>query len=852
MAEHGFWARLPFAARLLVTASVALLVAGTLMAYAAAGREAAEIRSDLKEELAKELQTLPGAIAETVVVGDFATLQQVLDRYVTRPLIAEIEFEDSTGIRLGSVEHSPASDVPAWFVQAYGFSDIEGDTEVVIGGRSYGRLQIRLGAHALTARAWNHLKSHLAILLVAILLDFIGIWLVLRSGLRPLSALQEGARRMSTGDLGTQVPVEGSPELRELIAAFNHMARTLARYDEERKAQAEALRQQHERLRYILEGTHVGTWEWNVQTGAVVFNERWAEIIGYRLEELAPLSIETWSRFAHPDDLKHSGQLLQRHFNGELPYYECEVRMRHRDGHWVWVLDRGKVADWIETGKPRLMSGTHLDITDRKEAEAQLLEAKRAAESASTAKSRFLATMSHEIRTPMNGILGMAQLLLSPEISRQEQLDYARTILNSGQTLLTLLNDILDLSKIEAGRLEIEIRPFHPGRVLQEIQTLFQEPARQRPLTLSARWEGDSATRYRGDTHRLRQMLSNLVSNALKFTQEGRVDITAREVSRQDGQARLEFSVTDTGLGIPPEKQALLFKPFSQVDSSTTRQFGGTGLGLSIVSSLAQMMGGTVGVDSTPNRGSRFWFQITAGIVGDEAQDDPEAPAGIAPSTSPSQEPPTRFRGHLLVVEDNPANRKVAEAILGRLGLSVTLADNGEAGLHALQNDDSIDLVLMDVQMPVMDGLEATRRLRAWEQATGRPHKPVIALTAGAFAEDQREVAQAGMDDFLTKPIIVSQITQKMQRWLTPPAPSASPTGHMPRPPGDPARLQPLLDELLPLLAENRFDALRVYESLREAAAGTDLEETVGAAAAALEALKFDEALACLQPLRTG
>lgn len=370
----GLWNRLPFVGRLLVTASTALIVAGGVMAYVASGREAAEMMSDLREELATELETVPGAIAETVAVGDFSTLQQILDRYVSHPLVSSVRFEDTSGVRLASQDYMATSGAPAWFVNAYGFSDIEGKTQVTIGGRSYGSVHVRLTADPLTSRAWGHLKGHLAILLLAILIDFIGIWLVLRTGLTPLRSLQDGVRRMSTGDLTVQVESEGSPELREVIDAFNQMVWALSISDLQRKRQAVDLENQHQRLKYILEGTNVGTWEWNVDTGELVCNERWAEIAGYMLSELVPLSIDTWSRLANPDDLKRSGELLEMHFAGRLPYYDCDVRMRHKDGHWVWVRDRGKVATWTADGKPLLMCGTHMDITGRKEAEAALLE----------------------------------------------------------------------------------------------------------------------------------------------------------------------------------------------------------------------------------------------------------------------------------------------------------------------------------------------------------------------------------------------------------------------------------------------------------------------------------------------
>ena len=879
----GVWSRLSLVARLLIVSSLALLVAGGVIAYVAAVREAEEIREDLRSELENELEILPGTVAEPLAVGDFATLQQILDHLVSRPLIAAIRFEDSSGIRLESRDTIPLSGAPAWFVSACGFADLVGSTEVALGGKTYGRLQVSVSSSPLATRAWTQLRAHLSILFLAILVDFIGIWLVLRSGLQPLQLLRQGVRRLSSGQLDARLPTDGSPEFIEVLGAFNQMAEALAKAERERKAQALALQEQHERLQFILEGTNVGTWEWNVQTGEVKFNERWAEIIGYTLAELAPLTIDTWLAQAHPDDLALSNDLLTRHFSGELPYYKCEARMRHKDGRWIWVLDRGKVARWTEDGKPLLISGTHQDITRRKEAEERyrnseqllrsaidtigeafvifdendrllacneqyrafyqasrpiieigrsfeeiirygvacgqyldavgreeawiaerlrqhrqgnteliqqldggrwlkirerltpsghivgfrvditsLVKAKETAEAANIAKSRFLATMSHEIRTPMNGILGMAQLLMSDEVTAGERFDYARTILESGQTLLTLLNDILDLSKVEAGHLELERRPFRAARLIDDIQALFRESAHQKGLTLRAEWRSPRTSSYLGDQHRLRQMLSNLLSNALKFTAAGEVALVACELGRIDGQAEIEFSVSDTGPGIAADAIPRLFRPFSQLDSSSTRVFGGTGLGLSIVHQLARLMGGDAGVESTPGVGSRFWIRVRIEVA--DAADCPERDeAGEGESPSITQ----AMRGHVLVVEDNPVNRKVIAALLHKLTLRVSLAEDGAQALSVLAGDPSIDLVLMDLHMPVLDGLAATRQLRTHEARAGNEHRmPVIALTAAAFDEDRQHAESAGMDDFLTKPVALAQLRQKLAKWL--------------------------------------------------------------------------------------
>lgn len=476
-----------------------------------------------------------------------------------------------------------------------------------------------------------------------------------------------------------------------------------------------------------------------------------------------------------------------------------------------------------------------------------LQRSEAAAEAANIAKSQFLAIMSHEIRTPMNGILGMAQMLLMPSINEDERQDYARTILNSGQTLLTLLNDILDLSKVEADKLVLEINPFEPRQILHEIKALFLESAHKKGLVLDAVWSESTNRRYRGDHHRLRQMLSNLVGNAIKFTQQGLVSIEVREVGRVGEECLLEFSVSDTGIGIPDDKQHCLFQPFSQADSSTTRQYGGTGLGLSIVRSLANLMGGDVGVESEPGKGSRFWFRVHLEMI-DKDEDTREAARQSKEAQQPERKS-TLLTGHVLVVEDKPTNRKVIEAALARMGLVATMAEDGRQCIDILQRETALDLVLMDIQMPVMDGYAATKWIRQWEKTNNRPHLPIVALTAAAFEEDKKHCLAVGMDDFLAKPISVVALGSVLRRWLkagemTPLMPTSPRTFDQPV---DLPRLIALLEELLPLLAENKFDAIRCFKALQDCVTQTALAEEIAKAGQPLSELRFDITLDSLR-----
>ena len=480
-------------------------------------------------------------------------------------------------------------------------------------------------------------------------------------------------------------------------------------------------------------------------------------MLGLRRQEIAaqlsPDEKEMWA--PHLEDLAH-----------HRPFKQFEYRVALPGGAYQWLSISG-VPIFDEVGGFCGFRGTGTNASERKAQQFALEQANRAAQAANVAKSRFLATMSHEIRTPMNGVLGMAQLMMTPHLQEAERLEYASTILNSGQTLLTLLNDILDLSKVEAGKLELESRAFDPSQILHETRLLFTETAAHKGLALIELWSGP-AQHYLGDAHRLRQMVSNLVGNAIKFSSRGEIRIEAREVTCNVDTAQVEFSVTDSGIGIAQDKQEQLFQPFSQADNSTTREFGGTGLGLSIVRSLARVMDGDAGVESTFGQGSRFWFRIGVHRVA-EGTDKRQAQRGQSVEV-PADPTQSNLSGRVLVAEDNRINQMVIRALLAKLGLTCEVAGDGQQVVDALlacADADRPDLILMDLQMPVLDGYGATAKIRAWEAERGLPRMPIIALTADAFAEDRVRCISAGMDDFLSKPVDRETLAATLRRWLT-------------------------------------------------------------------------------------
>ena len=438
-------------------------------------------------------------------------------------------------------------------------------------------------------------------------------------------------------------------------------------------------------------------------------------------------------------------------------YLESEFIVQRKDGSLfpaLYVFNMLK----DERGRSMGFASVSIDLTERKRVEEDLLLAKERAESATRAKSQFLANMSHEIRTPMNAVIGLTGLLLSTPIN-SEQRDYIETIRSSGDSLLAVISDILDFSKIEGGMLESE--PFDLHKVLEDSVNMVSSPARDKGIALSFSLEPGVPRQILGDQARLKQILVNLLGNAVKFTEKGEISATVSASGppqKMGGLEEIMFAVKDTGIGISRDHMGRLFQSFSQADPSTTRKYGGTGLGLVISKNLAERMGGRIWAESEPGKGSVFYFTIkgrpSPGVL-------PAEPEDILPGPLAEFEGQSRSNLRILLAEDNAVNQLVALRMLERLGCRADTAANGKEVLKAMQNR-SYDIVLMDVQMPEMDGLEAARRIRSSKGV--QPY--IIAMTAHAMKGDREVCLEAGMDDYVSKPVRMEELRAAMQRGL--------------------------------------------------------------------------------------
>jgi PAS domain S-box-containing protein len=532
----------------------------------------------------------------------------------------------------------------------------------------------------------------------------------------------------------------------------------------ERKKAAQALRVANSLLNTAVRGSNVGIYEVELQDGEYIggrghFINVWEQLGDQQPDDATDST--AWMTSMHSGDRDRILSEIKALIAGPGNDYHLAYRARHQDGSDRWMLSRGTITR-DETGKAIRVTGSRVDVTDLKQIENELRQAKEDAEAANRAKDEFLANVSHEIRTPMNAILGMTELALDTSLTN-DQRQILKTVKSAGDNLLVLINDLLDFSKIEAGKLELDVSEFSLRAVMCDTLRALKLRAKAKGVDFACEIGAEVPDSLLGDAGRLRQVLLNLIGNAVKFTEAGAVRVwVALAESANDGNLVLQFTVTDTGIGIPQDKQQRIFRAFEQEDTSTTRKYGGTGLGLTISARLVDLMGGAISVESQPGQGSTFAF--TAHL-----KRQPEPDHGASALAQPEVTPPAPLRSPLkgtplrvLVAEDNDFNAQLIEQLLVRRGHQVSLAADGRVAL-ALLESSPFDLLFLDIHMPELDGFDVTAAIRARERETGS-HMPVVALTARSRSEDRDRCLAAGMDEFLTKPFRADDLWGVIER----------------------------------------------------------------------------------------
>lgn len=497
-----------------------------------------------------------------------------------------------------------------------------------------------------------------------------------------------------------------------------------------------------ERLELVLEGTGLGFWDWNPQTNDVTFDAAWAEMLGYQIEEIE-FNLETWSSKVHPEDIESCFADIKDHMEGKTPYYRNIHRMKHKNGHWVYIWDRGKIVEWDSEGKPIRFTGTHTDISKQQLAEQELVRQIKAKES-------FFALMSHEIRTPLVSLMGFSDLLKEDASLSKESRDYVERIESSSKDLSILVNDILDYSKLISGKTPLFEETFNVRDFTQKLVNQITGMAKN---TCDVESEVDESLPelLLGDVFKIKQVLNNFLSNAIKFCNKGKVRLSLSQKNEY-----VFMSVEDNGIGIGDSELENIFKPFVQESDGTTRKFGGTGLGLSICKMNADVMNGEVLVKSEKGKGSCFTLKIPL-------KHGAEKPKDVKKNADNKKVKIVNgLKGmKILLVEDNNVNQQLISKFLKNFGCIVDLAKNGKEAVEKSVNND-YDVALMDLMMPVMGGLEATGKI-----LESKPNFKIIGLSANAFDEDREKALAVGMVDFASKPITKEALFTKLEPFNT-------------------------------------------------------------------------------------
>jgi PAS domain S-box-containing protein len=740
------------------------------------------------------LPLLNSAISGPLVQHDFSTLTEILHEVQRSHAIEHIRVMDADGRTVGEagvttneIRHKTRAGLP----DPHQESHLEKEMPITIGNQTVGKLHFGMSIGFLEAARNSLAKQNGLIALVgvlfAIVLSSVFSWWLTRNLIR----LRLAAERISKGEYGAETGISPAEhdEIAQFAQSFDSMSRqikqdhqSLLQEIEERKRAELLLGESEQHFRTLANGGSTLIWTSELNKLCNYFNEPWLRFTGRTLDQEIGGG---WTEGVHPDDMERCMQTYEIAFDQRLPF-SMEYRLRHADATYHWIRDDGNPR-YDRAGEFLGYIGFCVDITAQKanaselerhrhhleslveERTAALLIAKEAAEAASRAKSIFLANMSHELRTPMNAIIGMTGLALR-HASDPKQKDQLGKVTYASQHLLHVINDILDISKIEAERLTIEHVNFKLGMVLENVVSLVGQRASDKGLRLIIDFPtGLSMQYFIGDPIRLGQILLNLVGNAVKFTENGIVNVSCRCIEENTRDARLRWEIQDTGIGIEPDGLKRLFNAFEQADGSMTRKYGGTGLGLAICKRLVSLMGGEIGVESQVGAGSTFWFTVLLEKVSDKPDTlMTESPRSGESSSGQSAEQRllNEFSGtRILLAEDEPINQEVSRCLLEDAGLMVDLAEDGEVAV-ALAKQNRYALILMDMQMPNLNGIDATRAIRT---LPGYEHTPILAMTANAFEEDRQRCIEAGMNEHIGKPVDPDKLYETLLKWLSRP-----------------------------------------------------------------------------------
>ena len=711
-----------------------------------------QAREDFIAQQKSELSVLQESLARYLLSGDLASLHSLLNYQLAQRSARWRDFivYDARGQRVYPLRPHIRPSEPSPYAEHY-------THPIMVGTSRIGEIKLTIdwqSRHdAIQTRVSQLEQFFLLIFAVAIMVSLIWQNILIRA---PLARLEDAARQLTKSTFDTPLPEPGRDEIGSLTHSFITMRDALKRSQHELNRALQQAKESETRQRTIFNAMGDGLITMNSGGTITLCNPAALTIFDYTEKELLGA---------------HIGNIIPTLATATLSAECSEQSGRNKQGERFPIYLN--IREMTLSGDRHFGAIVH-DISQQKAAQKELMLAHQKAEAASKAKSAFLATMSHEIRTPMNGVIGVVQLLESTPLNA-EQREYIEIIDKSGTALLALINDILDLSKVESNKMEFQAATFNLKQTAEDIIQLFGNNAENKGLSLTLHY-GENCPRYLvADAERIRQILLNLVSNAIKFTEHGYVTLRIDARSQTAQHASLDIVVEDSGIGIAPEVKKDLFNAFTQADSSTTRRFGGTGLGLAICKHFVELMGGEINVDSEPGKGACFRVTLTLPIASDA---DP-AQSSDAPPPSRQTPLPTlpSFNARVLVVDDIRENRILIQTMLEQLGLTVECAHNGEEAIERWQTSD-YDLILMDCQMPVMDGYQATTLIQQQARAQGRPNVNIIGFTAAAMSHDQDRCSAAGMVDTLVKPIKKEALIAMLQRWLNVTPPSAANRAH--------------------------------------------------------------------------